>query len=164
MIHSYKYSEIHEDKPTLTELIIKNWGSSQMVSRGHIHQIDQLPGYICTLKDTRDIIGLLTYQIKDEQMEIVSLDSLKEGKGIGSNLVRLAIKKAKELDLKRIWLITSNDNWHAMSFYRKLGFTMTAVYPNAITEARKIKPEIPLINEENGIAITDEVEFSLVES
>ncbi|CAM4379288.1 hypothetical protein PAAL109150_23605 [Paenibacillus alkaliterrae] len=42
-------------------------------------------------------------------------------------------------------LLTSNDNIKAIRFYQKRGFDIKAVHQNAITEARKIKPSIPLI-------------------
>jgi hypothetical protein len=34
-----------------------------------------------------EIIGLITYIIKDNECEIISLDSIEEGKGIGTSLV-----------------------------------------------------------------------------
>lgn len=58
----------------------------------------------------------------------------------------------------RIWLITTNDNLNALGFYQKRGFRIKAVYPGAVDEARRIKPEIPLAAS-NGIPIRDEIEL-----
>jgi hypothetical protein len=60
-------------------------------------------------------------------------------------------------------LITTNDNLHALGFYQKRGYVLTKLYPDIVKEARKIKPEIPLVSE-NGIPIRDELllEKSLV--
>ena len=41
-----------------------------------------------------------------------------------------------------------------------MGFSLKAVYPNAISLSRKLKPEIPLIGN-YGIPIKDEVELEL---
>ena len=37
-----------------------------------------------------DIVGLLTYKVYDEYIEIISLDSFVENKGIGSHLLNYA--------------------------------------------------------------------------
>lgn len=60
----------------------------------------------------------------------------------------------------RLWLITTNDNVGALVFYQKAGFRLVAVYPDAVNQARKLKPQIPLVAE-NGIPIRDEIELAL---
>jgi GNAT superfamily N-acetyltransferase len=42
--------------------------------------------------------------------------------GIGTQLTRLSIQKAKELGLKSIWLTVSMNNFIAVKLYRKQGF------------------------------------------
>ncbi len=42
-----------------------------------------------------------------------------------------------------IWVITTNDNLRALSFYQKQDFVLLKIYPNAMDRARKIKPFIP---------------------
>jgi GNAT superfamily N-acetyltransferase len=130
-----------------------------IVSRGQIHHIDKLPGYVAWING--EISGLVTYHFQNDECEIVSLDSKIENQGIGSKLVELVIDKAKVKRCTRVWLITSNDNIRAIRFYQKRGFDLKAVHRDAITEARKIKPTIPLIGHD-GIPIRHEVEFEYV--
>jgi ribosomal protein S18 acetylase RimI-like enzyme len=59
---------------------------------------------------------------------------------------------------RRLWLVTTNDNTAALRFYQKRGFVIAGVHRNAIVEARRLKPEIPLVGR-NGIAIRDEIEL-----
>jgi GNAT superfamily N-acetyltransferase len=118
-----------------------------------------LPGYVVLIDD--EINGLITYNISNDECEIVSLDSKVEGRGIGSTLINLVVEKAKESICKRIWLITSNDNLKAIRFYQKRGFDIKAVHQNAITEARKIKPSIPWVGID-GIPVRHEIEFDLI--
>jgi hypothetical protein len=40
----------------------------------------------------------------------------------------------------------------------RVGLRQLAIYPGAIAESRKLKPEIPAYGE-NGIAIADEIEY-----
>ena len=52
---------------------------------------------------------------------------------------------AKENGCKRLWLITTNDNMEALTFYQKRGFSLVAVHVGSLAESRKLKPQIPLV-------------------
>ena len=91
-------------------------------------------------------------------MELVSINSLKLGKGIGTMLINETIKTAKERKIKKIFLVTTNDNLTALRFYQKNGFRLVKIHPDAMAEARKIKPQIPEIGED-GIPIKDAIEL-----
>lgn len=99
-----------------------------------------------------------TYDISDNKLEIVSLNSTLEKQGIGSKLIEEVKKLAKDKNLESVWLVTSNDNIDAFRFYQKRGFRITKVYPDAIDEARKTKPEIPEIGD-YGIPLKDALEL-----
>jgi ribosomal protein S18 acetylase RimI-like enzyme len=121
-----------------------------------IHHCDQLPGFIAW--NGQEVAGLVTYSIREQHCEIVSLDSLQEGKGIGTLLLQAVERLAQRHGLERVWLITTNDNLHALRFYQKRGYELVQIYRNAVAKARKIKPEIPLIGHD-GIPIRDEIEL-----
>lgn len=104
------------------------------------------------------IIGLITYIIKNNECEIISLDSIEEGKGIGTSLIREVDKVARNNNCKLLKLITTNDNLLALKFYQKRGFHLSKILKNAVEKAREIKPEIPLIGND-GIPIRDEIEL-----
>ncbi|MBS1248898.1 MAG: hypothetical protein MAG431_00468 [Chloroflexi bacterium] len=93
--------------------------------------------------------------------EIVSLDSLEEGHGIGTKLVEAVHQVAVENACERLWLITTNDNLNALGFYQKRGFELVAVHRGAMEESRRVKPKIPEIGH-NGIPIRDEIEMEIV--
>jgi ribosomal protein S18 acetylase RimI-like enzyme len=145
------------DKQWVTSLLEKDWGSTMMVSRGRIHRIDSQPGFIATLDNKRN--GLVTYEIIGTNCEITLLQSVKQGIGIGTRLVSAVRNLAKDAGCSRLWLITTNDNLHAMGFYQKTGFTLAAVYPNALEESRKFK-QISRIGM-NGIPLRDEIELEM---
>lgn len=76
----FKITEIREiDKKLIARFLSENWASSVSVSKGKIHETTQLPGFIC--KEKNKIIGLVTYNIENEDCEIVTLDSNFENKG-----------------------------------------------------------------------------------
>jgi GNAT superfamily N-acetyltransferase len=133
-----------------------SWGSSQIITRGVVHHADCLPGFIAVLDGQNS--GILTYDVKENMLEIVSLNVLRQREGIGRSLVHAAVDEANHIGCSRLWAITTNDNIPALKFYEALGFRMVAVYEGAIEESRKLKPEIPLVGI-NDVPITDEIEL-----
>lgn len=140
----------------VVEYIKENWGSPVMVSRGKAYHADKLPGYIVLMDG--ELKGIATYHIEGADCEIISLDSMVENQGIGSLLLEEIVKVAQRSTCRRIWLITTNDNTHAIRYYQKRGFDMVAIHRNAVFEARKIKPQIPLLGVDD-IPIRHEIEL-----
>lgn len=153
-----KYYAVAElPKSRIIDFFQQHWGSPEMVISSGVYDCSTLDG-VAALNEEDTMIGLITYIIKDHECEIISLDSTEEGKGIGSALVQEVEKLAMEKNCKQIKLITTNDNLLALRFYQKRGFTLSKILPNAVEQARKLKPEIPLIGNE-GIPIKDEIEL-----
>ncbi len=149
----------NEDRKRVAQFLIKKWGSAEIVTRGHIHHANKLPGFIAEIKN--ELIGLITYHIYKSQCEIVTLNSLIEKKGIGRALVDSVKDAASDAGCKRLWLITTNDNTYALRYYQKLGFRVTAYHIDAIEQSRKLKPEIAHIGMD-GIPIRDEIELEML--
>lgn len=145
------------DKEWITSILEKQWGSTKIVTRGKLRQADKLPGYIALLNDKK--AGLITYSVEDD-CEIITLDSLVQGKGIGTALLEKVKQTAKEQNCKRVWLINTNDNMEALRFYQKRGFVLSVLYPNALEQSRRLKPEIPQIGIDN-IPLRDEIELEI---
>ena len=137
--------------------IIKGWGSEILVSRGKAHKAEDLDGVL--VYENEKIIGLGLYKIEND-CEIVLLETFVRNKGIGTQLIENIKHIAIKNNCKRIWLVTTNENINAIYFYQKRGFYISNIYINAMEEARKIKPEIPIIAE-NGIELRDEIEFEM---
>jgi ribosomal protein S18 acetylase RimI-like enzyme len=147
------------DKTRATALLTEHWGSARIVSRGRIHQADELPGFAAIEKNKP--AGLITCNIIGHECEITTLNSLTKGEGAGSALVEAVKKTAIQNGCKRLWLITTNDNTHALHFWQRRGFRTAAIYINAVEKSRLLKPEIPLIGDD-GIPIRDEIELELM--
>jgi len=91
----------------------------------------------------------------------VTLASDRPSQGIGSRLIERVVEVARRRKLRRVWLITTNDNVDALRFYQKRGFALVAVYPRAVERSRLVKPEISLSGND-GIPIRDEIELELI--
>lgn len=99
--------------------------------------------------------------MRGRECEIISLDSVRENRGIGTALVNRVIQTAGDRGCEKVRVITTNDNVRAILFYQKRGFDMVRLYPNSVEEARKLKPEIPTRGE-YGLPIRHEIEFELL--
>ena len=144
------------DLPRLRQFWIEHWAGEEMITRGNIYRPEQLEGFV--VEDGNEWAGLLTLVIKDNECEVTSLDSLREGQGIGSRLIEQAMQEARARGCTRLFLITTNDNLNALGFYQKRGFEIVTVYRGAVNESRKIKPGIPLVGY-NNIPLRDEIEL-----
>ena len=142
--------------PALCAFLQKQWGGDTVVSRGRVHKTDMLCGFAAMQGE--DLLGLITYDIRDGACEIVTLDSVAENRGVGTALLSAVSDYAKAQGCNRLWLITTNDNTHAIRFYQKRGFVMAALHVNAIEESRRLKPQIPLLGFDD-IPIQHEIEF-----
>lgn len=146
------------DRPWVSRFLTEEAGSIRVVSRGTLHKADALPGFAAF--HNGDPVGLLTYLITKPEPEVITLHSSLPGVGIGSALLEAAKERAVRTSCTRLWLITTNDNQPAIDFYTHRGMTLVAIHREALTESRKLKPEIPLYGV-GGTPITDELEFEL---
>jgi len=147
---------IPDDKEWVMGVLLENWTSNIIVTRGVTYEADNLPGYVAEIEGKR--FGLLTYNIKNEELEIVTMNAIEERKGIGTALLNEVEILAKQNSCKRIWLITTNDNTDTLRFYQKKGYEIRTIHRYAIEESRKIKPQLPIIGK-FGIPIRDEIEM-----
>jgi len=148
-----------QNRQQINDFILDHWYTTKMIVRGKEIDMTTTDGFF--LAEKGQIIGLITYILYNNTMEIMSLDSLLGNRGIGSKLLETTIAKAKQLGCRNIVLISTNDNINALRFYQKRGFDMIALHHNALDVSRKLKPEIPLIGE-NDIPLRHEIEFEMI--
>jgi GNAT superfamily N-acetyltransferase len=75
-------------------------------------QEDKVIGHAALIKDVKGFSGEFVIFVHQDLRNL----------GIGTELMRLTIKKAKELGFKSIWLTVAMTNFVAIRLYRKLGF------------------------------------------
>ncbi len=149
-------STTKDDADWITKVLLDNWASNIIVTRGISYEADLLPGFVAEIEGKK--MGLLTYNIVNDELEIVTLNAIEEGIGIGTALIEEVERLAKEKKCKRVWLITTNDNIDALRFYQKREYEIKSVHRYAIEESRKLKPQLPFVGK-YGIPIRDEIEL-----
>jgi ribosomal protein S18 acetylase RimI-like enzyme len=142
----------NDEREWLGELIRERWGADVVVGHGVVHRPAGLAGLVAEEDGKR--IGLITYHVDRDACEIVTIDALEEGRGVGTALV----DAVTALGHARVWLITTNDNVRAQRFYERRGFRLVARHEGAVGRSRKLKPEIPELADD-GTPIRDELEY-----
>lgn len=143
------------DVPRLRQFWKEHWGGEEMIVHGDVYRPEQLEGFV-----SEDWSGLVTYSVNGPDCEIISLDSLREGHGVGSQLVTAVADEARGRGCRRVVLSTTNDNLRALGFYQRRGFLLLKIRSGAVDASRELKPEIPLVGE-NEIPLHDEIELEL---
>jgi len=151
---------VKADFEWIKELYRQYWSGDICVSRGKVQKVDDFTGGFVAETSGQNT-GFVTYTVTGPELEITGLVSLKEKSGAGSALVKAVIDLAKKQKLKKVCLVTTNDNLNGIGFWQKRGFKLVKVYPGSMEFVRKIKPALPLIGE-NGIALRDELELEMI--
>jgi len=139
--------------------MVREWGADFVVSRGRKIFPVRLPGF-CAVELEGERLGLATYEIINEECQMVTLHALRPHEGIGTALTAAVRDAAVAAGCRRLWLITTNDNLDALRFYQRRGFDLVAVHRDLREVARRLKPSIPLVGN-FGIPIRDEIELEL---
>jgi ribosomal protein S18 acetylase RimI-like enzyme len=146
------------DRPRLRDFMQKQWGSTVVAGHGVLYTPHELDGWVAV--DGDDWVGVVTVNYAGGACEIVTLDSVRAGQGVGTALIAAVLSAARKQGCLRVWLITTNDNTQALRFYQKRGFELVALRRGAIHAARALKPSIPLVGND-GIPLRDELELEI---
>ena len=147
------------DKPVVTPILVREWGATEVVALSLGGKVDaaDLPGWLA--ESDGEVVGLLTYLVRDEVAELVTINAFTGG-GVGAALLAELVGHCRSAGVRAIHVTTTNDNTRALRFYQRAGFHLTALRPGAVTEARKLKPEIPERGADD-IPIRDELELTM---
>ena len=148
-----------DERVRVNAILVERWGAPIVVSRGVRHDMRELPTLVAD--EDGEIAGVLTYAPGEHQVEVVSIDALRQSRGIGTALLDAVVDVALANGWRRLWLVTTNDNTRALRFYQRRGWDLVAVHRGAIGESRRLKPQIPQTGDDD-IPIKHELELELV--
>jgi ribosomal protein S18 acetylase RimI-like enzyme len=93
-------------------------------------RFDEKLDAVWTYKDDETIAGfvlLMHRRHSEAQLRFFIIHSAYRNKGLGTELLRQLIEKARELQYKRIYLWTTHEQQQAIALYIRLGFALTEV-------------------------------------
>jgi ribosomal protein S18 acetylase RimI-like enzyme len=148
-----------DDRAWAVQVETDSWSKPVVARLGELVDPTELPGVIAFLEGQR--AGLASYAVRDEECELVTIRSLREGRGVARALLDAVRDAAVAAGCTRLWLITTNDNLRALELYQRWGMEIVAYHRHAVTEARRhLKPSIPERGA-HGIPIAHELELEL---
>jgi len=131
----------------------ETWHGTKISVHGEMIDMTTLP----ILVAGRDR-GFLIYRVRGPAAEIVAMEACESRRGVGTALLVALDGVLERIGVREIWVTTTNDNLDALRFYQRRGFRLEVVRPDAVQEARRLKPAIPECGA-YGIAIRDEVDL-----
>lgn len=148
--------QIREASPETIKKAWEGWGEP-VVSVDRLYTHRDVKG-LALLSPEGEMLGLVTYAIDGARAEIVTLNAFAKGKGYGRFLLGQAEEVIIRAGVKRIRIITTNDNYKALTLYIKSGYRLINIHLYEMDRVRRIKPHIPL-KSEDGIPIQDRLEL-----
>ncbi|HET9243708.1 MAG TPA: GNAT family N-acetyltransferase [Gaiella sp.] len=137
----------------------ESWSEPVVARLGELVDPTKLPGFVALLDGER--AGLASYAVRGDDCELVTMRSLREGRGVGRALLEAVRSAAVDAGCARLWLITTNDNLRALETYQLFGMEIVAFHRHSVTDARRrLKPSIPERGA-HGIPIAHELELEL---
>jgi ribosomal protein S18 acetylase RimI-like enzyme len=146
------------EREWLREFLRERWGGEPILGRGRVRQLDELRALVALDLDQR--VGVATYALDGDRAELVTLDALREGAGVGRALVEAVAQAARDHGATVLVVMTTNDNLRALKLYQRAGFRLHELRPGAVEQARRLKPSIAWIGHD-GIPVRDELDLIL---
>ena len=128
-----------DDRPWVRTLVSSAWGLPVVTPTGPFDAPEQLDGLVAELDGER--AGAVTWRVEGDEWEIVTVNAAVEGVGVGRVLLEAVHDRAAAAGVRRVWLITTDDNPGALAFYERLGMEQVRVHPGFVDVARAHKPE-----------------------
>ena len=149
-------SLLPDDRGWLGHLVGDQWGLP-VVSISGTYDPSTLPGFVAVANN--EPVGAITYHCTADTWEVITLNALTPGQGLGSALLDAARQVADSAG-RRLWLITTNDNMRAIEFYQRRGMDLVALHRNFVDVVRRHKPDVDVHATGTGIPFRHALEFS----
>ena len=94
MSNTFIYHRLTPDDNAWVLEVFRKWGADFVISRGQKIYPDNLNGYYASDRNGKRT-GLITFDIQNDQCEIVTLDAFVKCSGIGTELIKKVIEEIK---------------------------------------------------------------------
>jgi catechol 2,3-dioxygenase-like lactoylglutathione lyase family enzyme len=146
-----------DERGWATRALREAWGSEVIVyGSGRERRPAELPALVADADGEH--AGLATYAVEGDEAELVTLNAIAVGGGVGGALVEAVAGATGAAGCARLRVTTTNDNLPALRLYQRHAFALVALHAGAVEAARRRKPDIGTIGYA-GIPIRDEIEL-----
>jgi len=122
------------DRAAIAALAHYFWGEVEVECFAQRYDVRDLPAFVAC--DGDQIVGLLSYAIKGDALNLVMLNVLPDwqGRGAGRALVAAVEALARAQGVTRLIVATSNDDLPALYFYQRCGFSLSGLAAGRLVE------------------------------
>ena len=129
------------DRPWVRDLVAASWGVPVVSPGGVYEDPAALRGFVVDLDGER--AGAVTYAVGSDGWEVVTLQAVRPGAGVGRRLIRAVTEAATDAGALRVWLVTTDDNDTALAFSDRVGFVPVTTHRYFVEVVRALKPHLP---------------------
>ena len=130
------------DEAWATDWLDSRLGGRHQARRGEVVDVLE-PGLGFVAERGGAPVGLLTFRVDEDSVELSALAADPPHNGIGSALLDALDAVVRLADRHWVWVVTTNANLDALRFYQRRGFRIGEVRVGAVDRARlSIKPSI----------------------
>jgi ribosomal protein S18 acetylase RimI-like enzyme len=127
---------VAEDSDRIGELSLYFWDETVVDCFDRQYDVGTCPAFVAC--DGDEIVGMASYAVEEEwgAVVLVVLNVLPghQNRGGGRSLIDAVRGEAGRLGLRRILVVTSNDDLPALALYQRHGFRITEVIPGRIAQ------------------------------
>jgi ribosomal protein S18 acetylase RimI-like enzyme len=127
-----------EDQSWKLATLERGWGTTAVARLAELVDAAPLSGFVAI--DGAERVGLLTYVDRGDGIEVVTVQALDGGRGVGRALMDAAYALAVQRAAPRLWLITTNDNLRALAFYQRWGMDLRRVIRDGVDDSMSAEP------------------------
>ena len=114
-----------DDEGWIRALMLERRRAQSILVGERAYEPATLPAFV-VVEGLIEPVGVLTYVLEGGACQIVTLDSLREGIGVGSLLVGAVLGLARDVGCERLWLVVAGDDERALSWCARRGFRRVA--------------------------------------
>jgi len=122
------------DRDIIAALALYFWDETTVECFDREYDLPHLPAFL--IGEGNEIMGLLSYAVEDDALNIVTLNILPQvqGRGGGKALLEAAMAEAQGRSLSKLIVSTTNDDLPALYLYQRFGFRISEVLPGRLVE------------------------------
>ncbi|HUF54578.1 MAG TPA: GNAT family N-acetyltransferase [Dehalococcoidia bacterium] len=129
------------DRTYLAEKVAELWGWP-VISVHRNYGPEDLEGLVY-YDEWQHPQGLVTWHIEGDEAEMVTVNAFEQGRHVGGRLIDAAEAALRKRGVKRVTIVTTNDNTRAYAFYVRRGYRLIGVDLDAMKRVRAAKPGVP---------------------
>ncbi|MGI8551304.1 MAG: GNAT family N-acetyltransferase [Dehalococcoidia bacterium] len=90
------------DRDHVRRFLREHWGGERMVVHGKVLLPGDHAGFLA--EDNGELVGLVTYQTRDDAVEFIVIESVVRYQGTGTVLLEAVEGEARRLGCNRLWI------------------------------------------------------------